>query len=1511
LLNSIYLKIFQVYFRFKTVFLLFLIFVPAILTAQKAINSPQTQQLLDKSNKNRFFIENKGQWPKQVKFLARLGGMNCWITDSGVVYDYYQITGNFKQEETLNLLPHEKDEFERTHTSYKGHVVRMDYAGINLNAEKQGFDKREAYYNYFIGNDSTKWASFVGLYGEVLVKDAYKGIDIRYYFDSGQIRYDYLVNAGVDISQINFKLTGAKDVAVNENGELIIQTNLGEVKHGKLYAYQQTGNMKKEVSCRFEKKEDGNFGVIASDYEKGLALVIDPLIWSTFLGGAAANDVVFALCFDSYRNVYLTGIVNSSNFPTTTGSYDNTANGYSDIFITKLNSNASSLIYSTFIGGWNGDWSSSIVIDSIGESFITGNTGSNDFPVTSGSYDQKYNDIYILKLNSSGSGLVFSTFIGGSSTNEYAVDILIDNVCNIYITGVTESYDFPTTSGAYKQTAIGIEDCFITKLNSTGTALIYSTYIGGDYYDIANGSVLDKNNNIYITGKTLSANYPTTTGTYNQTINGGLDCFITKLNSTGSALIFSTFIGGNNSEEARTIALDTSENIYISGYTSDTNYPTTSGAFNRSFNNIFVSKLNSSASKLIASTFLGGNSPDDAIFMTIDIDENIYLTGITYSINYPVTPDAINKSYSGAGDAFITKLNPDLSLLIYSSYLGGKSLDQGLYITTDSNRDVYIAGYTESADFPTTSGVYDQIYNGNGDAYISKLAIFKQANSISCQNINCTQMGIHWKNGDGTKRIVFIKQGDNGYPIPVTKTVYTSNTVFGLGSQIDNSGWYCIYNDTGSSVTISGLNLNTIYRIMVLEVADSNGIEKYVIYPALNNPVNQISGKPPIASFSISDTIQCQKGNSFFFINNSTTSSGTISNVWWFGDGDTSTQQNPQHSYSSSKSFNVKLVVTTGANCSDSVTKMVVVLLSPTASFSINDSIQCLAGNNFVFTNNSTNSGANITSSWQFGDGNNSLIPDPSHSYTYTGTFPVKLVVVSDTGCKDSVIQNAIVGAAPIASFIAYDSSQCLERNNFLFSNKSASANGSFNCNWNFGDTITSTLLNPMHKYSYADTFTVVLIVTDTIGCKDTFSKHTWVHVHPEPLANFSVNDSSQCLNGNVFALLNNSTIKSGTFSQTWDFADGYNTVSYNANHSYSLADSYMIKLLIVSDWACKDSILRKVYVRPEPKASFTINLNPQYKSGNKFIFTSNSVISSGNLQYFWDFGDGNSDISVNPIHSYSNSGTYYVKLIVSSDYGCADTFYDSAIVLKFTKINLSFTSLNGCVGIPVNFKNASTVAPPDSFINFLWDFGDGNQTIILDDPQHIYTSPGSYIITFIGLTAFGNKDTLTDTIEIYPSPTVVITAVPDTISIPGRPVTLTASGLYDLLLWSDNSTGSSITANMEGKFWVTAAYNNGCKSSDTIELTKGENKQIDVMNVITPNGDGINDKLVIKNIDRIQPCKFAIYNRWGDEIYSTDNYQNNWVGTYNGKALPEGTYYFVVVAKDGKVYKGAVNILK
>jgi gliding motility-associated-like protein len=423
--------------------------------------------------------------------------------------------------------------------------------------------------------------------------------------------------------------------------------------------------------------------------------------------------------------------------------------------------------------------------------------------------------------------------------------------------------------------------------------------------------------------------------------------------------------------------------------------------------------------------------------------------------------------------------------------------------------------------------------------------------------------------------------------------------------------------------------------------------------------------------------------------------------------------------------------------------------------------------------------------------------------------------------------------------------------------------------------------------------------VTDSFCCSFT-SANVTITVLPKPTtpAITQSGDTTFCLGDSVILT------SSIAFAYQWSDSSQNKsvTVKNSGNYSVTVSDSF----------GCKASSQQvNVTVFPAPVGGFNINQTPQTLIGNNFIFTNISSSPSGStLNHLWDFGDGITSILTSPSHTYTTFGTFDIKLVVTNAEGCKDSITKQVVVLSGITVTVDFTVSSFCVGDTVYFKNNSTITPPDIFLNFLWDFGDGS-TIIRKEPKHIYTTAGKYIINLVALTAFGFKDTLIDTIEIFTDPIVTITASPNTIVIPGNPVTLTTIGLYDQLLWYNNSTTNTVIVTTEGKYWVTASYNNGCKSSDTIFLIKGEISVPDVVNVITPNGDGINDMLVIKNIDLIKPCKLSIYNRWGDELFSNSDYQNNWEGIYKGKILPEGTYYYALETKDGKVYKGAVNILK
>jgi hypothetical protein len=698
------------------------------------------------------FIENTAQWPSEVKYLTKVCNMNVWITDSGLVYDIYKIEMNKVPVILHNITPIERTEFSSP--TIRRHVLRMILEGCGLLSKSQvsfkGINKVEAYNNYFVGNDTSKWACNVPLYKEVIVNDIYKGIDIRYYFEDNNMRYDFNVKPGAELNKIKLKFEGQESLAINYDGELIIKTSLGEIKHTKLKAYQyitdsnnnQIIKSGSQPLCKFIINPDNSISFSVNNYDPGLPLIIDPLIWSTYLGGNGLDEAE-CMKVDDQGNVFLTGITFSNNFPTNTGAYDSSYNGNYDIFITKLNTLGTKIIFSTYIGGSNDDYGYSIAIDKSGNSYITGYTKSSDFPFTPNAYHTSLHgnraDSYITKLNSSGTALIYSTYLGGSSY-DYGKGIVVDSSGFVIIIGYTFSSDFPTTYGAL-DTILNkgnntYNDVFVTKINYTGSALIYSTFISGSNMDWGYSIVNDAVGNVYITGKTYSSDFPSSPGAFSINNNGNWDAFITKLNETGTGLIYSTYAGGNAVDDSRAIAIDKNGNAYITGETNSSNFPTTSGCYNTIYNggsgDCFVLKLNSTGTAIEYSTFLGGDSTDVGNAIIVDNIGKAYVTGQTYG-NFPFTDASFDSTLSGVSDSFLTILNPDGSKPLFSTYLGGNRSDNGYSIDINEFQDIYLAGSTSSTNFPVTESVIQDSLSAGSDCFITKINL--------CNGISKLQAG--------------------------------------------------------------------------------------------------------------------------------------------------------------------------------------------------------------------------------------------------------------------------------------------------------------------------------------------------------------------------------------------------------------------------------------------------------------------------------------------------------------------------------------------------------------------------------------------------------------------------------------------------------------------------------------------------------------------------------------------------------------------------------------------------
>jgi hypothetical protein len=385
------------------------------------------------------------------------------------------------------------------------------------------------------------------------------------------------------------------------------------------------------------------------------------LVYSTFIGGSS-SDVGFDIAVDTLKNAYVTGYTDSSDFPVTSGANDTTHNGFRDVFILKLNKTGASLDYCTYIGGDSGDEGWSIAINPNGNAFVTGFTYSTNFPATPGAFDTiadlTYTRIFVLKVNNIGSTLNYCTFVEGNGY-DYGYDIALDTNGNAYVTGYSRSNDFPTTPGAFSRTNTRYDEVIVFKLNQTGSGLLYSTYVGGNNDEYGYSIIVDNMGYAYVTGWTSSPDFPTTPGAYDRTRNGSSDIFMLKLNQSGSGLAISTFIGGSDRDYAYGIDVDPDGNMYITGYTTSSDFPITPDAYNSSNNNTdaFVLELAGNGSSIIYSTFVGGNDFEYGLGIVLDSKNDIHVAGSTQSLDFPTTPGAFNRTFNGGlRDIFVLKI---------------------------------------------------------------------------------------------------------------------------------------------------------------------------------------------------------------------------------------------------------------------------------------------------------------------------------------------------------------------------------------------------------------------------------------------------------------------------------------------------------------------------------------------------------------------------------------------------------------------------------------------------------------------------------------------------------------------------------------------------------------------------------------------------------------------------------------------------------------------------------------
>jgi hypothetical protein len=574
------------------------------------------------------FEPNNGQVDEQVKFLARGPGYNLFLTSTETLL-------------ALNNVSSRKGKPTNGRSS-KQEVLKMRLLGGNPAVDVQGSDPLPGKSNYYHGNNREKWQTGISTYAKVRYHEVYPKIDMVYYGTQSQLEYDFEVAPGADPNVIGIEFSGTRRLKIDGHGELVLRTPSGKtLRQPKPLIYQEVDGKRIEIAGGYVLASMNKVSFRVGEYDRSLPLIIDPVVvYATYLGGSCPpiclfdGDAANGIATDGHGNSYVIGSTKSLNFPTT-NALQPSRNSGRDVFIAKYNADGSAIIYSTYLGGSAEEFGAGIAADAAGNAYITGSTASIDFPITAGDHltgtfitklnsdgsaltysvmvpgmaaiaiavDHAGNtyltgrggdgfplvnpiqpnpgglgDAFVAKLNATGSGLIYSTFLGGSD-EDMGNAIAVDDAGNAYVAGETASGDFPTVNpvqpvfgGGPVNGGAGPVDAFVTKINTTGSAFIYSTYLGGSNSDRALGIATNGSGDAFVTGATFSPNFPITNA-LQATLHSLVNAFVTRINANGSALVYSTYLGGSGEELGRGVASDGQGNAYITGFTSSTDFP--------------------------------------------------------------------------------------------------------------------------------------------------------------------------------------------------------------------------------------------------------------------------------------------------------------------------------------------------------------------------------------------------------------------------------------------------------------------------------------------------------------------------------------------------------------------------------------------------------------------------------------------------------------------------------------------------------------------------------------------------------------------------------------------------------------------------------------------------------------------------------------------------------------------------------------------------------------------------
>ncbi len=1130
---------------------IFLVFIAVAIAASAFAHSPQTTKTSAR------FIQNKGQWPKQVLFGARISSGMLFIENNGMTFNIYDPQAFHQIYE--NIHHHRPGSQELKAHSFK---IEFNYSCIT---KAEGKYMYKDYVNYFIGNDPFKWATNAAVFAEVYLHNIYPGIDLRYYEKNGHLEYDFIVQPTANPAQIQFQHKGLS-AEIKENN-IFLSSAVGDIIEEAPRSYQNNT----VISSQYIKNENGFFSIKTGAYNSALPLIIDPVVLFASFSGSTSDNWGYTATYDDSGKLYDAGIVFGTGYPTTIGAYSTSFSGNVDLSVTKYSSTGGSLIYSTYIGGNDIESPHSLVVSNKNELLIFGSTSSANFPTTATAYDKTFNggtsvttdqvltysigtDIFVTKLNASGSALIGSTLIGGTSNDglndEYNVsklyynygdifrgEIIVDSLGNSYVATTTSSANFPIVSGFQNAFAGGSHDGIIMKLNNDLSSLLWSSYIGGSGDDAIYSVQFDSSSDLYITGGTKSANFPTTAGVLHTSAQGGIDGFIAHLSANGQTLKASTYIGTALYDQSYFVQLDKNNNVFVFGQSAGA-YPVfPAGTYSNPGSHQFIHKLNSTLTTTVFSTVIGSGSNNidliPSAFLVNNCEDiyisawggiiNLFQNNIQGSTNgMPVTSDAFQSSTDGS-DFYLAVFSQDAGSLKYGTYFGGATTLEHVDGGTsrfDKKGNVYQAvcgGCGGKSDFPTTSGAWSNVNQSTNCNLavikfdVSKLTAYIAAtvDTLACKNEPITfnnqsngGKSFEWDFGNGDKStdfsptytypdtglytITLLALDPGGCP-PVDTTYMSLRVVPQVDLKVSPNDSVC----PGGSVTLTASGA-TIYQWKPAATLNQSAGTSVIATPLANTTYtvngnsfcNKDSAELTISLFSLNHTISPTDSVCPGVAHTVSASPGSAF------------QWTPSQSFSSAGSGSTQVTLNQsqtvyvafkspdGCNINDSVFLKVI----PVPAFNIQpDSLICI-GKSLVL-----DPGVNGNYSYQWtpsGTLNNAQIKNPIATPQATTLYKS---IISNMCGKDTVPYLVTISKAQ--GTISSDTTICRDDSIPLLAKGAAKYLWSPSASLN-NDSIANPSAFPQQKTTYK------VIITNTDGCVD--SLFTTVSLAEKPFTGFN-----------------------------------------------------------------------------------------------------------------------------------------------------------------------------------------------------------------------------------------------------------------------------------------------------------------------------------------------------------------------------------------------------------------------